>query len=96
MIKVKDGQIQSKNLVRVEETTNTRYVWNLSQTLSEVSWTSDHAHLCYLRSKYSKPYLVKDSDAKVDFNSPVVVVAVEVDAEEEAEEPKGLYEPEEL
>ena len=46
-----------------------------------------------------QPSFMKDSDAlkvKVDFNSPVVVVAVEVDAEEEAEEPKGLYEPEEL
>ena len=46
--------------------------------------------------KIFQPYLTKDSDVKVGFNSPVVVVAVEVDAEEEAEEPKGLYEPEEL
>ena len=53
--------------------------------------------------KMFQPSFMKDSDAsvvhslvKVYFNSPVVVVAVEVDAEEEAEEPKGLYEPEEL
>ena len=46
--------------------------------------------------KIFQPSFMKDSDAKIDFNSPVVVVAVEVDAEEEAVEPKGLYEPEEL